>query len=491
MKNSERPSRAARRAAAFGACACLLASSADGLTQKEIDAFSRAELMETISGDMLDGPPDPGYTPEAGPLPREAFRLHIDQVWAGHRVGFDLATGENRQYAAYYNADRQLVVAARDLGSTKWNHVALPTRVGWDSHNYIALAIDATGRLHLSGNMHGDPLIYFRTREPGDIETFEGIHRMVGRDESRATYPEFFRGPDGELVFTYRQGSSGDGFNVYNRYDAENQEWERLSDEPLLDGEGEMNAYPIGPKRGPDGYYHLTWVWRDTPDAATNHDLSYARSRDLVNWETAGGRPIELPMTIDTEGLIIDPIPTHGGIINGSGKIGFDHQNRVIVTYHKFGEDGATQLYHARLEDGEWAFYQATDWEYRWEFGGGGSLPGPRVRHGAVHAGKDGLSVRIGHPKKANGRYRLDPETLELGERIPPDERKRALQRRWNRTRGDFSGLEAHTRRFEGRPGSGLNYVLRHEALPQNRDRPRPKPWPDPSDLELIAVETK
>ena len=63
---------------------------------------------------------------------------------------------------------------------------------------------------------------------------------------------------------------------------------------PLVDGEGRGNAYFVGPTQGPDGVFHLTWVWRDTPEAATNHDLSDARSRDLVHWEKSNGAPLKL-----------------------------------------------------------------------------------------------------------------------------------------------------------------------------------------------------
>jgi alpha-L-rhamnosidase len=62
-----------------------------------------------------------------------------------------------------------------------------------------------------------------------------------------------------------------------------------LFDGPLLDGEGERSAYSSGPQRGPDGRFHLLWMWRETPDAMTNHTLSYARSRDLIHWETSSG----------------------------------------------------------------------------------------------------------------------------------------------------------------------------------------------------------
>ncbi len=41
------------------------------------------------------------------------------------------------------------------------------------------------------------------------------------------------------------------------------------------------------------------WVWRDTPDCATNHDLSYMKSPDLKNWYNAFGEKVELPATLD------------------------------------------------------------------------------------------------------------------------------------------------------------------------------------------------
>lgn len=470
------------------AAVCLGGSVCLGLTESELDRMPWGEKLELIRGTTTDDPVEPDYEPSFGPLPREIGRVQIDTAWAGHPTGFALVTTAERQYAAYYNGERRMVVAARDLGSTEWDYAALPTYIGWDSHNYIRMALDRDGRLHLSGNLHNDPLIYFRTREPHAIGTFEAIHRMTGEDESGVTYPRFFEDADGRLIFTYRQGSSGSGFNVYNRYDTESGEWERLHDQPLLDGRGEMNAYPIGPLQGPDGVFHMTWVWRDTPDAATNHDLSYARSRDLVHWETAAGEPVALPLTLETPGLILDPIPVNGGILNGSGRIGFDHEGRVIVTYFKFDEEGKTQIYNARLVDGEWDIRQATDWDYRWEFGGGGSLPNPQVRHAEVKAGEDGLILAVRHPVYPGGVFRVDEDSLKLGERVPPSPQRRRLEARIGEVRGEFPGLEVRKHRFPGPPGSGLSYVLRNETLPQNRDRPRPEPWPEPSPLELITI---
>src|SRR5262249_53223687 len=153
----------------------------------------------------------------------------------------------------------------------------------------------------------------------------------------------------GNLVFAYRDGSSGSGNYIFNTYNLATRTWSRLINTPLIDGQGIYSAYPVGPILGPDGYYHLVWVWRDTPDAATNHDLSYIRSRDLVSWQTAGGTALALPIRFGT-GPVVDPVPAMGGMINNNTKIGFDAQMRPIVAYHKYDAAGNTQLYDARFE---------------------------------------------------------------------------------------------------------------------------------------------
>ena len=189
---------------------------------------------------------------------------------------------------------------------------------------------------------------------------------MVGKNEDRCTYPVFMQGQQGELVFYFRDGRSGNGVNYYNRYDEAARSWSRLVDAPILDGMDAMNAYARKPELGPDGFFHMVWMWRDTPDCATNHDISYARSRDLVRWEAGDGTPLELPITIEDRMTIVDPSPPGGGLINMCQSLGFDAQYRSIVSYHKHDADGHTQAYAARLEDGAWTTHQLSDWDYHW-----------------------------------------------------------------------------------------------------------------------------
>jgi hypothetical protein len=412
--------------------------------------------------------------------------LDIAQVWSAHPVGFALLTQAPHQFVAFYDNNRQLTVAQRKLDKREWKFNKLPVTTAWDSHNYIALTIDDDGYLHLSGDMHVVPLKYFRSTKPLDAATFERLDRMTGANEARTTYPKFLRGPQNELIFTYRDGSSGNGNQIFNVYDVKSKTWKRLLDQPLTDGEGERNAYFEGPIKGPDGYFHMAWVWRETPDAATNHDLSYARSKDLIRWETGAGKSLTLPIKLK-ECDIVDPVPVNGGMINGNTKIGFDDKGRVTITYHKHDADGNTQPWTARLENGAWKHYQITDWKWRWVFGGGGTL-NFGISIGPVTKDADGrLTQSWRHLQFGGGTWLLDPQTLKAIGTVQRQNTPPAL----GKLEGKFEGLKVRITNDAGKSDQPrVRYILRHETLDANRDQARQGPLPEPSMLRLYAVKT-
>ena len=229
--------------------------------------------------------------------------VDIAPVFSALGVGFDLMTTDKHQYVAFYDKDRRMTIAKRSLGSQKWQFTVLPSTVAWDSHNYIEMAKDDKGYLHISGNMHADPLVYFRSKKPYDISAFEQPG-MVGDLEDRMTYPKFFPLPSGGLVYQYRIGGSGKGNTIWNHYNTDTKKWFRLTADGLFNGMGKVNAYHSIPKLGPDGFYHMVWMWRDTPVANTNHHLSHMKSRDLINWQTMAGDPVTLPITLNTKGVV-------------------------------------------------------------------------------------------------------------------------------------------------------------------------------------------
>lgn len=416
--------------------------------------------------------------------------IPVEPVWAAHPVGFTLLTQPPHQFVAYYDAERRMSVAQRLLDSTNWTFTKLDSTLGWDSHNYVTMALDRDGTLHLSGNMHCVPLVYFRSEKPLDAATLRRVPAMTGDREQRVTYPVFLHDRAGRLVFRYRDGRSGSGDDLYNVYDEKSRSWSRLLDQPLTSGRGKMNAYCSVPERGPDGRFHVVWVWRNTPDCASNHDLSYARSDDLVHWTDSAGRALALPITVET-GDIVDPVPPGGGLINVNRELGFDNAGRPIVTYHKYDAHGDLQIYAARRENNAWKIIQVSDWKgYRWEFSGGGTIV-VEVRIGEVRPlGHNRLALNYRYPL-GSGAWVLDESTLQPipGAKVPREEP--LVPAPFAQVESTFPGLKKQIHRDIGAAPPGAHFALTWETLEANRDRPRTPPLPAPSLLRVIRVPDK
>jgi hypothetical protein len=410
-------------------------------------------------------------------LGEEFEQVDVAPVWAGHPVGFSIVTTEQFQYVGFYDPQRRMTVGQRHLDSGRWSFTTLPTKVKWDSHNSIAMEIDCRGYLHVSGNMHGDRLIYFRSMAPHDISRFQRL-RMVGSLERKVTYPQFLKGGDGCLYFQYRHGKSGNGLRILNRYDAQTRSWARLLSEPLFDGGGRMSAYLSGPVVGPDGYFHLVWMWRDTPFGSTNHDLSYARSLDLEHWESVDGEPLSLPITPETPGVVVDPVRSGEGLVAIAFGVGWDASGRPTISYSKYGDDGNSQWFNTRREGGRWKVHQTSDWQYRWELERTGALAWD-ISVAPVGLDRQGrLAQSFNHVEAGSGTWILDEETLRPVEVLP----ERDLLRQLKEVESDFAGIEVREFIFDRRG----EYFLRWETMPMNRDQPREPPFPPPSMLRVV-----
>jgi hypothetical protein len=418
-----------------------------------------------------------------------AQQIQVEPVWAGHPVGFCLLTHPRYQFVGYYDAQRRMSVAQRSLDSTDWTITRLPSVLGWDSHNYITMALDRDGVLHVAGNMHCAPLVYFRSEKPLNAASLQRAETMTGQREQRMTYPVFLHDRAGRLVFRYRDGRSGSGDDLYNSYDESTRTWSRLVPEPLTSGHGQMNAYCSVPAIGPDGRFHMVWVWRNTPDCTSNHDLSYARSDDLVHWTDSAGRPLLLPITAET-GDVVDPVPPGGGLLNVNRELGFDNAGRPVVTYHKYDSHGDLQVYAARRQNDTWHIVQVSDWKgYRWDFSGSGTIV-VEVTVGAIRPlGERRLALNYRYPR-GSGVWVLDEATLRpIPGAVAPREEPLAPYAS-AKLHSKFPGMRKQTRADTGQAPPGSRYVLTWETLPANRDRPRDPPLPEPSMLSVIRMPT-
>lgn len=229
--------------------------------------------------------------------------INIGKGWAANSINTvifrrnSIVTFGQYQYAAYYDSAGYVVLAKRMLNSSSWD--IKKTRYKGniqDAHNCISIMVDGEGYIHMVWNEHNSKLHYCRSKEPESLELIE-VNQMTGKHEKSVSYPQFYKLSDGNLIFVYRDGESGNGNMVVNYYDAKEKEWTLLHSN-LIDGEGKRNAYWQLEIDNND-VIHLSWVWRETPDVSTNHDICYAKSKDGgKTWEKSNGEKYKLPIRL-------------------------------------------------------------------------------------------------------------------------------------------------------------------------------------------------
>jgi hypothetical protein len=290
------------------------------------------------------------------PIADSAYAGSSINVVAGSRQ--TLYTDGVHQYAGFYDAGGRLILAKRRLGENSWQKAQTDFSAGVeDAHNTISLIVDGAGYLHLAWGHHNAPLQYARSLEPGNL-VMDEPRRMVGRGEQSVTYPQFFRLSDGNLLFLYREGGSGDGRLVLNHYQTKQQRWTRRQDN-LIDGEGERSAYWDLTLDGEDRL-HLAWNWRETPDVASNHDLLYARSEDGGHsWQHSDGQAYALPITQATAEVAAAIAQNHN--LMNPPAIGADRWGRPYISSYWSPEPGQRPRFHL-------VYRNDTGWQ---------TLPGP------------------------------------------------------------------------------------------------------------------
>ena len=216
-----------------------------------------------------------------------------------------VVSDSNFQYVAYYDAERQVILAQRQLGFDGWTIAVTPyTGNTSDAHNVISIMVDGAGYLHMTWSMRQDNLI-------------------SGEDER----------------------------NAY---------WQTAIDE--------------------QGTIHLSWVWRETPDVATNHDMCYAKSDDNgVTWRKSTGEDYTLPIT-QSSAEYACRIPQNSFLMNQTAMCADSQGRPYIATYWRPTGSDIPQ-YHIIYHDGDsWQTQQVTQRKTPFDVSGTGSRRVPFAR---------------------------------------------------------------------------------------------------------------
>lgn len=289
---------------------------------------------------------------------KDLTTMVVGEGWAKNTVNTaifrknSVVSNDSLQFIAYYGADGYLLVGKRRLNSTQWQvHKTSYQGNAKDAHNVISIMLDGAGYLHVAWDHHNGRLRYAKGLAPGSLQ-LSAEQPMIGTEEREVTYPEFFRMPNGNLLFFYRDGGSGAGNLVINAYDCKTAQWKRMHTN-LIDGEKQRNAYwqaYVDNK----GTIHISWVWRESPDVASNHDMAYACSKDGgLTWQKTNGEAYPLPITASSAEYAVR-IPEKSELINQTGMSADEDGNPFIASYWRSADADRPQYKIIYYAQGAW-----------------------------------------------------------------------------------------------------------------------------------------
>lgn len=291
-----------------------------------------------------------------------------------------IITYNGYQYTAFWNTNRHVVFARRALPSGEWKKFEFMdhTNTANDAHNTISLGIcPKDGTIHLSFDHHGNDLHYRRSviglandpeKYSWDAKSFGAVTSVLGNTKvTLVTYPRFITTPEGNMLFEYRYGTSGSGDQYLWEYSGTTQQWTSIG--KYLDGiSHSINAYAHGLSYGKDGKrLHMTWCWRETPDAATNHDLCYIYSDDNGRtWKNNAGNEVSRTgstfVTKNSFGIKVWNINQNRGLINQEHST-VDSMGRVhvLLSHMPDGEADDSNFTNSRNKSKYFHYWRDTD----------------------------------------------------------------------------------------------------------------------------------
>ncbi len=265
----------------------------------------------------------------------------------------------NYQFVSYYNANKKMCVARRDLTTNTWVGI---TTTGTadninDDHDVISFGIDGNGYMHLSWGMHQSSTMHYAISNTSVLgtnftTTTFGTAIIAGIGNNN-TYPEFYNLANGDLLFAYRNGSSSSGNMMVTTYNAATKSWSGTVTLVLNGTASGMDAIDTGV----NGYTNnlvitdtgkvlLSWVWREYYDMQTNHDIMFASSTtaNLSAWNTITGATQTSPIMESNAGTAV-AIAQGSSLMNQCSMTADLSGNPIIATYWASGTSTTTRQY--------------------------------------------------------------------------------------------------------------------------------------------------
>lgn len=325
----------------------------------------RLDSFEVLGTDAFDDPDSPSYAAltdvvettvigNANIATAVKLPTLVRSEWQGYNHMAPTTSG-NYEYVAYARDDLHPVIAQRHLKTGVWvvtDVSAIFGNIASDGHNSFAIAVDGNGYVHLWGNMHASAMLYAKSNAPNSVAAFTAA-TMIGTQESASSYPNPLTLPNGNLLFTYRDGVSGDGDLYLNRYNTTAGTWTRLS--KLIDGTSTSEGvYASQITQDKNGGLHMAYNWRGDDTADSNRDVCYVRSLDGgVTWASITGTAVSLPITHAGSPVIFPTALTGSGLLN-TASVTVTDSGKPHLAFLMFDAGGFTNVYHLWWTGSAW-----------------------------------------------------------------------------------------------------------------------------------------
>ena len=296
------------------------------------------------------------------------------------------------QYIAYYDWNRHVCVGRRKLPGGAWEiarlvdyHYSYSKNQENDTHNVISMGLSKNdGTFHLAFDHHGGPL-HYRVSDKNILDHPEKVkwasflfkpvinYLEEGKPVPVITYPAFISTPQGDLLFAFRNGISGNGDCLVGRYDGSTGKWE--NPHIYISGQGDYtdpfaglsktrNAYLNGFSYDRNDQLHISWTWREIVSSFGNRDICYAYSKDNgsswyndKNEEVASYNGIaELkPINAFTPNIVVKDLNRGWGMMNQQSQAVDNDLKPHIVMYHR--KSPSNKPAWAKMADGAYFHY--------------------------------------------------------------------------------------------------------------------------------------
>jgi len=208
-------------------------------------------------------------------------------------------------------------------GRTGWNNIAVIRMDGSDGfvtgwirnkngnraefindsgHNQPSIAVDIDGFIHVFTSMHTNYWNYYRSLEPGDVNSIVNSFDEMPDTIWQYTYPVVSCSSSGDVFVMLRGGATANEFDragiIYKR-NRLTATWERNI---ILANESNRSFYPDDLQIGPDGTAHILWEWGPYGAGVLRHLPSYVTFSSQRAMADVSGQSMKTPISVSQSG---------------------------------------------------------------------------------------------------------------------------------------------------------------------------------------------